>query len=728
VNPPLDERTWIVVPFDNLAKAQDVDWLRTASVNLLYLDMSRWRDIRVIDDERVADLIRETPGAADAAALSLNAGLAVAKRAGAGRLVMGDLLKLGNRTAVTAKVFNVRTGQRLKSVREETAVQDSVMPLFGKLAQKILNVAPPEGANVGALGTSRVDAYQEYIAGVEALNHYNLQEGRRRLSEALRLDSTFALAHYKMATLLGWENPSDPARRVHAEAAARLQSGLPARERALIQGTLWQTLGQYARACEMYDPLLKADSADVEAWYGVGECLFHDNSLEAVNGDTTKMRFRGDWNGSIRAFERVLQHDPTYHLAYQHIVDALVSERHYVGCYRADANASPRCVYTAFNISSGDSLLNVPVPFADTMRVRLQAEAYQSSRSRRNNLQRAYSTATAWVRAAPSEGQPRSVLARVLLFQGRIAEADAESSRLAGANVSVGEDLRRILERMEIAYKLGKGAEVIRIYDSVRTTNIPIPGLQFRFGNAIAGYGAAIGRVAEFDSLLQDNAGRQGAPANFIRYAQLGVRGAVTGQFHDSLVVLEKVLFDAQAASRGAGPVTRQFGPTMAGSLRNARATWPALDTTVRDPKLRPLIALMRKDTAALRASARALDSILSVAAATAGADSGFAVIAADAYLILGDTASALRSLRLGLDSVAPTTPYFPQNSGQGPPVYFAPRAMLLRADLAAATGQQEEARRWYKRFIDLWATAQPEFQPLVERARQAYKAVGGTD
>jgi hypothetical protein len=62
VNPPLDERTWIVVPFDNLAKNQEVDWLRGASVNLLYLDMSRWRDIRVIDDERVADLIRETPG------------------------------------------------------------------------------------------------------------------------------------------------------------------------------------------------------------------------------------------------------------------------------------------------------------------------------------------------------------------------------------------------------------------------------------------------------------------------------------------------------------------------------------------------------------------------------------------------------------------------------------------------------------------------------------------
>lgn len=39
VNPPLDDRTWIVVPFDNLANNSEVDWLRGASVNLLYLDL-----------------------------------------------------------------------------------------------------------------------------------------------------------------------------------------------------------------------------------------------------------------------------------------------------------------------------------------------------------------------------------------------------------------------------------------------------------------------------------------------------------------------------------------------------------------------------------------------------------------------------------------------------------------------------------------------------------------
>ena len=138
--PPLDEHTWIILPFENVARVAEVDWLREASVNLLYLDMSRWRDIRVIDDERVADYMREVPEARGSGPLGLQTGIAVARRAGAGKLVMGDLLKVGTRTQVVAKVFDVRTGQRLRSVRQETASADSLMAIFGSLARGILNV------------------------------------------------------------------------------------------------------------------------------------------------------------------------------------------------------------------------------------------------------------------------------------------------------------------------------------------------------------------------------------------------------------------------------------------------------------------------------------------------------------------------------------------------------------------------------------------------------------
>jgi tetratricopeptide (TPR) repeat protein len=730
VNPPLDERTWIVVPFDNLAKNQEVDWLRGASVNLLYLDMSRWRDIRVIDDERVADLIRETPEAGNAQTLSLNAGLAVAKRAGAGRLVMGDLLRLGSRTAVTAKVFNVRTGQRVRSVREETAIQDSVMPLFGKLAQKILNVAPPQGAQVGSLGTASVEAYQEYVAGLQALNAFDLREARRRLQQALVLDSTFALAHFKMATVIGWEDPSNPARQKHAEAASRLMAGLPIRERTLIAGMLQQSHGEWTRSCDTYRGLLKKDSLDVEAWYGVGECLFHDNTIEAVGGDTTKMRFRADVNASIRAFERVLQLDPTYHLAYQHILDILTAERHAQGCYRTDPNA--RCVfYNAFLVASGDTLVYVPTAFpSDTAAFRAQGERYIQTRSRRSNLQRAHAAASTWVQSNPNESRAHHALALVLMQQGNLAAADAELSRARVQGAPV-EELRKLLARMEISIKLGRAGEALRIYDSVRTATpslaIQGPGGQTTFGSIIGSYGPTFGRLTEFDSLIVHQMRLGNAPPFMVEFQRNAFRVAL-GAPRDSFEIIERSAFQQLSAHRGAQAATKSIGTALLFGLLTPRTAWPPIDTTVRDQRLQLAIAAVRKDTAGIRKHARSLDSLLSVAAASNGADSGFSVMAADAYLLLRDSVAALAVLRRSLDTVMLTTTLMPLQNQGGAAAFFYPRLMLQRADIAAALGHRDEARTWYKRFLDLWSTAVPELQPIVARARKAYVAVGGTD
>ena len=119
--PALNDNTWVIVPFSNVSRTPDIDWLRDGSVNLLYLDMSRWTDVRVVDDKRVADFLREIPAARNGQPLSLNDGLAVARRAGAGRLVMGTILKAGTTGQVgdgkifvlpVEKVYRIRTGEQ----------------------------------------------------------------------------------------------------------------------------------------------------------------------------------------------------------------------------------------------------------------------------------------------------------------------------------------------------------------------------------------------------------------------------------------------------------------------------------------------------------------------------------------------------------------------------------------------------------------------------------------
>jgi hypothetical protein len=59
-------------------------------------------------------------------------------------------------------------------------------------------------------------------------------------------------------------------------------------------------------------------------------------------------------------------------------------------------------------------------------------------------------------------------------------------------------------------------------------------------------------------------------------------------------------------------------------------------------------------------------------------------------------------------------------------PIELWPRALILRADLEAARGDKPKVKEFYQRFITLMSAADPEFQPIVDRAKKALAALGG--
>jgi len=713
-NPPLDERTWIVVPFENVTRADDIDWLREASVNLLYLDMSRWRDIRVIDDERVADYVRAVPEAR-AGPLGLQSGIMVARRAGAGKLVMGDLLKVGSRTQVVAKVFDVRTGQRLRSVREETSNPDSLMAVFVRLARGILNVEPPSGASANTIGTTSLGAYQEYVAGVRSLSAWDLSAAQQHFEHAVQLDSGFALAHYKLSVVWGWERPNAPLRVAAAEAANRFATGLPTRERTLITGQLAQAHDRWGESCDAYMSLVRADSTDVEAWYNVGECSYHDPQVVAIGGDTTRLAFRGNWNTALRAFRRTLELDPTYHLAFAHIPDILQADQR-AGCTPpAGQNGCPQSTYLAQVIRDGDSLVLTPVPAGDAAAQAAQAAAAQRTGTRHANLTLARDLAAAWVQAGPDEPRAHLALGRALLRTGDLAGADRELHRGASLSAAV-ERVQYAQDRTEVALKLGRTAEAAALYDSVVRSTDSLNSTGATLQLAIAG--VVFGRFARLDQAL-----RPAAPPAALPFLATMVR-TIAGVPPDSL---ERRFQDMVAAAQRQGQRPADvYGIFAPWALRWMRAwSTPAVfDSTSRDPRVVLTATALRGDTSATRRALARFDSI-AAAIPLESPENGMFLVSAEVHLILGDSAAALDRM---LESER-RWPYAQVYERLSPTFAFGcflwTRDALLLADLAAAQGRTDVAVRAYRRVIGQWGGGDPEVQPVVARARAALAALG---
>lgn len=721
-SPPLDDRTWIVVPFENVARVQDIDWLKDASVNLLYLDMSKWTDIRVIDDERVADLIREVPEARGGAQLTLQSGIAVAKRAGAGKLVMGDLLKVGSRTQIVGKVFDVRTGQRLRTVRQEAANPDSIMASFGVLARGVLNLGAPSGGSAGGIGTTSIGAYQSYIAGVAYLNRWILDSARMQFTQALTLDSTFALAHYKLALVYGWDAPGLADGPRHAGLAARLGTGLPARERALVAGYDAFSNHRYAEACEIFGRMVRADSTDVEGWYNLGECSYHDPAVVAVGGDSSRMVFRGNWNTMLRAFRKTLELDPTYHLAFQHIQDALlVSTRS--GCVlRRDSTqcsgTSPD-VYQSFLLRDADSLVMVPIKLSGSADAyAAQGLKWGSQHARAANLEEARRAGESWLQAGPNESRPKAAYARILLRMGDPNGARAMLRQIAPNAFHSRVEISNLMnDRIEAAIKVDSTSEALLLADSLRALTDTIPGIILGdvvwsvFGHRKP-LAAAITKAVDGPPWVR----------SYYRLQADAMLGLTGDSLFDAEALFAKNLVPSQGATRTAQLITGTL-VWVDPKVRGRR--WPVTDTASSDPRVRLMSVLASGDTASLRRALSHFDSIAVLV--QDGADNGFALAGAQAHLAVADTAGALRLLRNFQSATWLKTPIL-DNLGAG----FAfsgmlwPRTFLLLGDLEAATGQRASALVAYRRFVRLWQGADPEFQPEVARARAAISSLGG--
>ena len=309
-DPPLDERAWLILPFTNTTGATDAAMLTQASVSILYQDLARWQDIRVVPDDRVADLLRSLP-AAERGRPGLQSALGLARRVGAGRLLLGDFLALGGQAQLSAKVYDVRSGRQLRLVREQLnslASLDSLTAGFGRVARGALAVPGPAFSKAG-VGTSSLEAYAAYVAGIEAMNGIQIDSARVLFLRATRIDSTFALAHLRASQTRLFTSGAAPD--PNRAAALRFAATLPPRERSKLQAADASTRADYGELCRLARGLVAADSSDGEAWNLLSGCHQDVRLIIGPDGDSSRAVVRGDLSAALFAARRSYALDPT---------------------------------------------------------------------------------------------------------------------------------------------------------------------------------------------------------------------------------------------------------------------------------------------------------------------------------------------------------------------------------------------------------------------------------
>ena len=726
----LNPSLYVVVPFGHREGAAPTLLKGDQCELRVYEELDRWADVQVVD-RFVVSSARQQRGAP---VPDFREAMDIARGVGSGMLIWGELSQDGDSVVVRAGLYDVAHRGRLvraHTIRLGPGLGD-LDSRFRELADSLLLGRVPSRAARAARSAGSVTAWLAYARGDEALQRWDLEPAAAAFSEALEVNPEFPQANLWLAQSRAWAGRPTSDWLVFATRALAAVDSLGEADRALARGLVAMAQGRFPDACDAYRRRLALDANDFVGWFGLGECQARDRLVLRDAASPSGWAFRSSQHAAIGAYRRALELVPAVHRAFAGPAYARLAGLFYVEGHRSRGGyaLTPDTVrFAARPALTGDTLAFVPHELAAFLAGAPGTDPSSWPDALAHNRATLREITRTWMRAFPEDAQALETHARALETLGELAGAAPDRSALEAIRAArrLGGDalsqLTRAVTEVRILLKLERFVEARALGDSVLGA---WPGADPAVARRLAGLAALTGRIHRAAGLLA--AAADGEPFTTPEGVPVPLPEPVAAPAR-ALVAYAAVGAPAESLSAIERRVTALVGSWVA-PARQATARRAALHLAaalafpqmgIRDAHRGPVggnyllslqSALERGDVAAVRSGIAAVDR------ARGGVRAGDVTIQHvfhEAWLLVavGDTAGAISRLDRALGAPASLglalVDEVPQAAG------FV-RAMALRADLAAAMGDQPRAVRWARGVLALWRDADPDLGVVVSR------------
>jgi tetratricopeptide (TPR) repeat protein/predicted Ser/Thr protein kinase len=293
-----------VIDFNNDAHEPALESLS----GMLITALEQSRRLQVMTRSRMFDILK-TMGEKDATRIDESLGQRICDAADVRALVIPTVRRFGDLYSIDLKVLDTRNHRYIYTAREEGRGLESVPHMIDEVARGIRidfrdsQDAVASTAPVGTLTTVDMDAYQAYFEGESRLNRLDFDAAGKSFQTAIRMDSTFALAYYRLAYTEWWaRGQQEVARRHVAYAMGNLQR-IPVKERYLVRALSAGLEQGFTAQIPILREMRRLYPDDKEMLFGLGDAEFHSGSVDS----------------SIVHFKAALAIDPVMERALQHL-------------------------------------------------------------------------------------------------------------------------------------------------------------------------------------------------------------------------------------------------------------------------------------------------------------------------------------------------------------------------------------------------------------------------
>jgi tetratricopeptide (TPR) repeat protein len=481
----------------------------------------------------------------------------------------------------------------------------------------------------------------------------------------------------------------------------------------------------YPEACAKYRALTVADSVDFVGWYGLGECQSLDSLVVPAPQSPSGWYFRSSNRSAAEAYQRALKFAPAARpiLRFEKLQSLLPTAATKV---RMGRSAPPNRIDFLASPTLGprDTLAFVPYPLAQ-FNDKAAAASATISEAIAQNVEELLNFTIAWTQDSNTDPAAFEALADMLEVRGDI-EDDASPTasaltalhRAAALSTDPTQQLRIKSKEAWVRFKRGEFAQAKRLADDLLASS-PAPAAND--AEALIGLAALTGRVSRVAALANVTGGGlptrlkdvprpvNAAAAKLFANAALGVCGpeitSARKEFDDAL--------DRYIAPAAAPALSQQILSRPLSMLTPCTGGRSALEIEApRDRTTQMQKALARGDRKAFMAIG---DSVALRVRTRRPGDLSPDFTFQQAWLraTFGDTAAAISQLDRSLRALPGLSPPALREAGAAAAIV---RAMVLRTDLAAKTGDTVTAHKWGRTVSILWSSADPSLQPDLKR------------
>ncbi len=251
-------------------------------------------------------------------AVDLALGREIAQREGAKAVVTGDVTPLGAGYVVTMRLVSADSGAELASFHETADSPTELLPTLDKLMRSLRGKAGESLKKVHAsaplenVTTASLDALRKYVEGARLSDAGDATAAIPLLREAIALDTSFAMAHRKLA--VAYRNGGFPAPLADTAMlrAYVYRERLPERERGTLMGDYYtQGPGRdRAKGIAAYQTMLAR----------------YPNETPAINNLALALFSRRQFAEAESLYRRAIGLDSNLQIGYANVISTLANE------------------------------------------------------------------------------------------------------------------------------------------------------------------------------------------------------------------------------------------------------------------------------------------------------------------------------------------------------------------------------------------------------------------